>query len=353
MSFDLMINSKEFQDFLLQNHAAIPSKFALRNNKARLLNTLTNTVSIELTYYDEYKAHDRIPFIRLFWFNNSNDPQYFSLKTPPKKLTPQEKRERERIRLEKERQEKERQFLACQRAHDEYRNAAVPCKSHQYLSTKGVLAHYGVKIATQTIYEMDANNDKVYRMCKGEMIIPIISLEKQFMGYQRIRPDGTKLLCRDGLKHKGFFPLGGWNSKKTQRVVLCEGYATGATIHESTGLTVFVCFDIGNVQALVMELRAKYPHIEIILATDFDLEKGQAGLITGLLLAQQFNLKFVFPLSVIDGSDWNDLQAQNDQEAVKELFFAQLEEYNTQSIDEAINYYRHFLTEQNLEKLAA
>src|SRR5690606_37055855 len=195
--------------------------------------------------------------------------------------------------------------------------------------------------------------NKIYRICKGEMIIPIISLDKKFMGYQRIRTDGRKLQCRDGLKNKGFFPLGGWNSKKTKKVVLCEGYATGATLYEATGLTVFVCFDVGNVQALATQMKARFPDIEIIIATDFDLEKEQAGLITGLRLAQQFDLKVVFPLAVVNGSDWNDLQAESGQDYVRELFFNLLDEYNGKTIEQATSIYHDFLNEKNLQKLVA
>jgi putative DNA primase/helicase len=359
MSFDSLTNSSEFNAFLLANNAAFPTNFSLKSSGnvmvGRLINTNSNNNSrnIELSYYDEVAANNGVEFIRLYWFNNESEPVYFKASKEFKKLSPQELKKQQENKIKREKIEAERKYKACQTAQNEYINAAVPCKQHNYLNVKNILAHYGVKICTQTISYVE-NGNTIFRMVKGDLIIPIISLDKKFMGYQRIRPDGVKLQCRDGLKRLGFFPMGGWNPTKKQKIVLCEGYATGATIYECTGYTTFVCFDVGNIQALATEMAQKYPHIELILATDFDIDKNQAGLLAGLQLSQQFNLKFTFPFTLVDGgSDWNDLQAQSGREFVKKFFNEQIEQFEYKSLESISKFFYDFLTEENREKVAA
>lgn len=351
MSFEAVRNSMDFQNFLSVNRLEIPANFKLGiKNTGRIKDLDNNTLSVLLTYHDELTARDGKPFVRVFWFNGKGE-QYFTIGRKAKELTPEQKR---KYAIEKQKREawlKEQELKSKQRAYHEYMQAAVPCQYHQYLTTKAVQVHYGVRVATQTITDKNAAGETVYRLCKGELVIPLIDVNKKFMTYQRIRADGKKLLCRDGVKSGGFFPIGRWNSQTTQ-VVLCEGYATGATLHESTGVTVFVCFDIGNIRTVAELLKAKYPHLDIVIASDFDLDKGQAGLITALELNKIHGFKVVFPITVLDGSDWNDLQHEADQDHVHHLFFQQLADIDARSPQDAANDFYDFLNEKNKEKLA-
>ena len=61
-------------------------------------------------------------------------------------------------------------------------------------------------------------------------------------------------------------------------LIVCEGYATGASIHESTGHAVAVAFNAGNLPAVALALRAKYPDLKIIVGADDDhLTDGNPG----------------------------------------------------------------------------
>ncbi|MDR1494915.1 MAG: toprim domain-containing protein [Rickettsiales bacterium] len=53
-------------------------------------------------------------------------------------------------------------------------------------------------------------------------------------------------------------------------LTICEGFATGASIHEATGRTVIVAGDTGNLLSVAKALRGKYPSRELIFATDND-----------------------------------------------------------------------------------
>ena len=46
---------------------------------------------------------------------------------------------------------------------------------------------------------------------------------------------------------------------------MCEGFATGATIHEATGGTVMVAFDAGNMLLVAAAFRKENPDIQLTI----------------------------------------------------------------------------------------
>lgn len=350
ISFDEILNSSDFHNFLLSHSLALPRNFRLNgNNQCRIIDTANQTNSVLLTFHDIISANKGQPFVRFHWFNGK-PPAFFR---PAAEYKPLSKAEIKRLAEEQAKRQawlKEQAQQNARKCHEEFLNVGVPCKFHKYLQTKNVYAYYGVRVATQTITEILMDEEKT-RIAKGDLLIPIISLDKQFMSYQRIRADGKKLMSLNGTKLKGMFPIGRWN-KQTKKVVLAEGYATGATIHEATNLTVLVCFDIGNMVAVAKELKANYSNIEVILAADFDLDKGQAGLINTLLVAQECGFKFVFPENVKNGSDWNDLAQEAGIDQANDDFYESLAVFENNSVEDVIKSYYHLLNDQNLAKVA-
>jgi putative DNA primase/helicase len=72
-----------------------------------------------------------------------------------------------------------------------------------------------------------------------------------------------------------FFGIG----KPKGALIVCEGFATGASIHECTGHAVAVAFNAGNLEAVAVALRIKYPELKIIIAADDDHQTpGNPGL---------------------------------------------------------------------------
>ena len=84
------------------------------------------------------------------------------------------------------------------------------------------------------------------------------------VGVQKILPNGDKLYVKGTRKAGAYHTIG----KPDERIVIAEGYATGATIHEATAGAVAVAFDTGNMIHVAKALRAKYPMTTIILAAD-------------------------------------------------------------------------------------
>lgn len=68
---------------------------------------------------------------------------------------------------------------------------------------------------------------------------------------------------------------------------MCEGFATGASIHECTGHAVAVAFNAGNLSTVAMALRIKYPSFKIIIAADDDRHTpGNPGVTKAVAAAQ-------------------------------------------------------------------
>lgn len=60
---------------------------------------------------------------------------------------------------------------------------------------------------------------------------------------------------------------------------ICEGWATGATLHQDGSYTVAAAMNAGNLKPVALALRARYPGLELILAGDEDRHtEGNPGL---------------------------------------------------------------------------
>jgi len=139
-------------------------------------------------------------------------------------------------------------------------NAASNCTQHAYLQTKGVNG-YGVKVETD-----------------GTLLVPMRDTAGELWNLERISPadfkDKRGLL---GGRRTGCFHSIG--KIKNNRLIVCEGYATGASTHAATGDAVAVAFNAGNLEAVALALRAKYPKLQIVIAADDDHQtEGNPGM---------------------------------------------------------------------------
>lgn len=170
-----------------------------------------------------------------------------------------EQREGLRLRLaeDKRRAEQARQAdadRAAARATAAWRKCTEQGES-EYLKRKGVAAH-GVRFSPQ-----------------GAMVVPMLDTAGRVHGLQIIRARAQKGARLEkefwpaGLVKKGHFHLlGGGNSI----MLVAEGYATAASLHESTGLPVAVAFDAGNLQPVAAELRKRYKQARLLICADDD-----------------------------------------------------------------------------------
>ena len=170
---------------------------------------------------------------------------------------------------------------------------------HPYLSAKCIKPH-GVKVF----------GDK--------LLIPMRDTAGKLHSIQTIGADGAKLFHHGGRVKGCYFGIG----KAAGVLIVCEGYATGASIHEATDIAVAMAFNAGNIMAVALALRAKYPAFKIIIAADDDhLTANNPGLTKATAAAQAvggFLAVPVFPPDRGDKhTDFNDLHQLVGADAVK------------------------------------
>lgn len=178
--------------------------------------------------------------------------------------------------------------------------AALPCTEHPYLTRKFIKPH-GVKL--------EGDN----------LLIPMRTTDGKLHSVQIINADGDKLFMLGGRVKGCYFSVG----KPVGSIIVCEGFATGASIHEATGGAVAVSFNAGNLQAVAEALRRKYPDLQIIFAADDDWKtpdnpgqtkaRAAAVAVAGYLAAPEF---FGYERGEKD-TDFNDLARLAGMEAVK------------------------------------
>lgn len=197
-------------------------------------------------------------------------------------------------------------IAACERRATELASrrwsAATPAVTHPYLTRKGVPA-YGV------------------RQQGGLLLIPLRDTGHQLRSLQTIAPDGTKRFLAGGRVRGCYHAIG----KLTAPLVICEGYATGASIHQATQLPVAVAFNSGNLEQAAAALRHCHPELSIIVAADDDwCTLGNPGLKAAHRAALASGCAVVKPLFTPPRAraftDFNDLHNQSGLEIVRSFF---------------------------------
>lgn len=168
---------------------------------------------------------------------------------------------------------------------------------HGYLTAKGVKA-YGL------------------RQLREALLVPVRADAGGIVGLQFIQPDGTKRFLTGTPKAGSYHRITG----DLSRVLVCEGYATGASLHEATGYAVAIAFDAGNLMPVAKALKEKLPDAVLVLCADDDratsgnvgMMKAQAAALAvdGLLACPTFS-------DSATGTDFNDMHQLSGLDAVR------------------------------------
>jgi putative DNA primase/helicase len=105
------------------------------------------------------------------------------------------------------------------------------------------------------------------RQRHGLLIVPMRDNTGTLRSIQTISEDGTKRYLKGARKKGLYFGIGG---PVRDSLAICEGFATGASIHEASNAPVAVAFDAGNLEPVAIALRKKYPVAIIIVCADDD-----------------------------------------------------------------------------------
>jgi putative DNA primase/helicase len=154
--------------------------------------------------------------------------------------------------------ERERQRVAkvCKELLDLYAEAS---EDHPYLNKKGIKPH-GVLVDSG-----------------GKLVVPVLDAKGRVSSLQTIAAEGEKRFHPGGRVQGCSYTIGEHEEdigevESDRRVVVCEGFATGASIHEATGIPTVVAFNAGNLEAVAKVTRKRHPKARIAVAADNDCE---------------------------------------------------------------------------------
>lgn len=177
----------------------------------------------------------------------------------------------------------QRWSAARESAAQEWARAVKADAAHPYLVRKNVKTH-GIR-----------QRDDV-------LLIPMRDGDGVLWNIQSIANNGTKRFRYGGRKTGTYHAIGG---PIKEALCIVEGYATGASVHESTGLPVAVAFDCGNLAPIARVLRAKYPTARITLCADNDIHtEGNPGLTKATRAAAEIKAWVAIPPAGFN--DFND-----------------------------------------------
>jgi antirestriction protein ArdC/phage/plasmid primase-like uncharacterized protein len=209
--------------------------------------------------------------------------------------------------------EREQQAERVAQQVDAIWTSATPVEAHPYLADKGVQSH-GLR-------QDDA----------GRLLVPVKDADGRLWSVQKIGPDGFKQFQEGGRVESGHFAIG--DVQRIGPLLIAEGFATAATLHEMTDMSAIAAFTAGNLLPVAQTYRTLYPERDIYIAADDDWQRetelvGQGrprvnvGRVKAEEAARAIGAQAVFPSfpAGIQGTDWNDLaQVLGIPQAAKQL----------------------------------
>lgn len=226
---------------------------------------LAPQIGLDGLYSNDGKEHDNLAFLNL------------------------EAIEANQKRKEKAEQEKADAQKKAANTATQIWESATAASEHDYLKTKGVQPH-GLKVCT-------AHTSNIQQ---GALIVPLYK-NGQLVTVQGIDADGGKQLLKGGEAKGACFVIDG-----ATPAIVCEGYATAASVHEITGRKVYVAISAGNIKEVVKAC----PDIDLVAADNDQSNVGENA-------AKATGLAYAMPP---EAGDWNDYAQKHGLEAARAAF---------------------------------
>jgi len=144
------------------------------------------------------------------------------------------------------------------------------------------------------------------KQLNNTLLVPMQNALSELVNLQRITVDGQKRFMYGGTVKSCYCAIG----EPIENAFLCEGYATGVTIHQATNLPVIIAFNAGNLIPVIKSLAITHPTLNLIIAADNDHKNEvNVGLEKGKLASSAFGFILEYPVFDSEdlGSDFNDL----------------------------------------------
>ncbi|ANT69180.1 DUF927 domain-containing protein [Aeromonas hydrophila] len=134
---------------------------------------------------------------------------------------------------------------------------------------------------------------------QGSLVIPLTDENDQLVNVQLIDTQGEKRYLAGGQKAGAFHRLTGG-----LQVAICEGYATGVSVHLATGATIYCAMDTGNLLAVAEIAKRREGAEPILIAGDNDAQiDGNPGQAKAQQAAAVVGGLVCLPN---EAGDWND-----------------------------------------------
>ncbi|HBM09972.1 topoisomerase [Pseudomonas sp. Choline-3u-10] len=200
----------------------------------------------------------------------------------------------EQAREQREADQTRRQIATASYAGTLWSEAQPAATDHPYLTRKGTVAHRLRQ--------------------RGDVLLVPLYADGYLCNLQRIAADGGKRFLSGGRVKGCYSPIGVLEAG--QPLYVCEGWATGATIHAETGTAVACAMNAGNLLEVGRQLQRHHPDSPLIIAGDDDRQteadgKGNPGRTAATQAAAVLGCGLVLPPFPADAplelSDFNDL----------------------------------------------
>ena len=194
-------------------------------------------------------------------------------------------------RRQREVEEHRRQQTIADYANRLWRNARGADPDHPYLIAKAARP-YGL------------------RQYRDALLVPL-TRDGRLVNLQRIYPNGAKRFLSGGMVKGCCSLLGTITASKP--LYICEGWATGATLHAETGAAVACAMYAHNLLEVGQRLQRQHPDAVLIVAGDDDrMTEGNPGRTAAIKAAATLGCGLIFPpwygSEPLTLSDFNDLR---------------------------------------------
>lgn len=195
-----------------------------------------------------------------------------------------------RAQAQAQAEREEAQASAARRARHLWSQADEPSAGHPYLIRKAV-------------------PPLNLRQAGALLLVPLVDTTGTLWNVQTISTNGAKRFLRGG-RITGLFSLIGNPGDAPKRLLICEGWATGATLHSETGEPVLCAMNCGNLRPVALVAQARWPDADIVVCGDDDRHtEGNPGRNKATEAAAAIGGRVSFPSfrPGEQGTDFNDM----------------------------------------------
>ena len=203
--------------------------------------------------------------------------------TPAERVELARRIEQDRARAQAETERRHRE--AAKRGKWAWEHARPANPSHEYLRRKRL-------------------EPGIARQRGDALVLPVLDFSGYLRGVQYVRADGTKRFIGGMAKSGGFIPVAA-KPDGSRPLWIAEGWGTAATLQAMRPEVCCIAgLDAGNLAAVAVEARKRWPTLDIVVCPDFDAV-GQAKGHDAAVAARAKILPM--PATIPPGcTDWND-----------------------------------------------